>query len=1163
MSLGPLDNLDELSQQRAQQPTGLENRAAELEGQLDSDPNYNPAPAPADAVPPSDTLAPLDADKASDGFNQPPQDVTDFARNAQLDQLEQPLPQAPAATWDQISQSPRFQGLAPADKLTVVKKYAGNLLDWQQSQTGADAGTTESRINKWVEDKHNELFPTPQPKGDESGPVGKLLGFDANLFKSEVATLGQSGLSAAKGVLRFVNPEVQKQQINANDPKWIQDLTGWSNDKAQAMHDWIAGLGDKLGKVSEELPSKIGVKENTVSGAVGKTLGGLAPYIASLPAAVASHVFSSYGDTLDKTGSGVKAGAAAAFSGVSDLAFMKLGEMFPKWAEGVLPQKNQLARWASKIAVGTAGNIDASQLIKAGEAAIDAKPGDRLKAFRNALTDLDLKDVGVQAAFAALGAKHSEAELAQTARAAEIKKAHDQFTQDQTKAADYDQKGMPLSAKAQREAAHNKFQEAVENLDKAATTNGEVATPEQNRIDQIDQQLGQFEQKYGPRRVPKFGADGKVIGVQDNPHTIRPREEDQLVQERAALQSKLDAAESKSGKAEPTPEKHPAQDLMTERNKLFVQELPKHAPGTNGRARVEAQIADLDKQIKDISNEHGNRVAEAAIAIANARKSEATPVNEANKTTPQSENGQAAQATENRAGSANGEKPNERIAGPVLTDDNGNILVAGKLGESHKDLMNHALSNGHDVGKVLESFDKDENHRFETESGKVVTRDEAGKIADNAKQRGAEFAGAGLQSEHLVPNEQAKPEASSNGAVSEPQVEEAPAKPAKTETAPVPVNGSTPVEVAHNAKSDLGKQLSVPKGASTLLVTDAKGRKTRLALADLKGANPLHEAGPFKKIEAGTIGKGNNFIPMSEAVTLKEPSKLKALVEAAKQKFAAAQSFGITAGEHQTVAEPEPSDLRFNSAKDAHQHATTEGLKEIVGDKAPADLDDQVGKRYATVQQIVNNRADKGRRAAATEAMLDLVRDDMLANAEATGNPFKTENGADYSVNARLLGTEGRAGGKLTNWLDKGENTEASNTVDADKDDETASHVDEPVASEQDNPANFVADLEDHNDAVKTYKAEVAKTFDDFSNDKNNQFEDDATPEHVKKAARIVLDDIAFGKSVFGELRGVKNDGSCLQADQKREVRRGRFRQNLQSVRSKARSHFEGVKING
>jgi hypothetical protein len=119
-------------------------------------------------------------------------------------------------------------------------------------------------------------------------------------------------------------------------------------------------------------------------------------------------------------------------------------------------------------------------------------------------------------------------------------------------------------------------------------------------------------------------------------------------------------------------------------------------------------------------------------------------------------------------------------------------------------------------------------------------------------------------------------------------------------------------------------------------------------------------------------------------------------------------------------------------------------------------------KRYATVQQIVNNRADKGRRAAATEAMLDLVRDDMLANAEATGNPFKTANGADYSVNARLLGTEGRAGGKLTNWLDKGENTEASNTVDADKDDETASHVDEPVASEQDNPANFVADLEDH-----------------------------------------------------------------------------------------------------
>jgi hypothetical protein len=63
--------------------------------------------------------------------------------------------------------------------------------------------------------------------------------------------------------------------------------------------------------------------------------------------------------------------------------------------------------------------------------------------------------------------------------------------------------------------------------------------------------------------------------------------------------------------------------------------------------------------------------------------------------------------------------------------------------------MNHALSNGHDVDKVLESFDKDENHRFETESGKVVTREEAGAVADVAKQRDAKFEGAGLQSEHL------------------------------------------------------------------------------------------------------------------------------------------------------------------------------------------------------------------------------------------------------------------------------------------------------------------------------------------------------------------------------------------------------------------------------
>jgi hypothetical protein len=56
----------------------------------------------------------------------------------------------------------------------------------------------------------------------------------------------------------------------------------------------------------------------------------------------------------------------------------------------------------------------------------------------------------------------------------------------------------------------------------------------------------------------------------------------------------------------------------------------------------------------------------------------------------------------------------------------------------------------------------------------------------------------------------------------------------------------------------------VPEGATAVLVTDAKGRKVRLTLNALKGANPLHDAGPFKKIEAGTIGKGNNFTPINE-----------------------------------------------------------------------------------------------------------------------------------------------------------------------------------------------------------------------------------------------------------------------------------------------------------
>jgi hypothetical protein len=202
----------------------------------------------ADPVAPTDTLAPLNADKAVDGFNQPPQEVTDFARSQQLTQLEEPLPQAPAATWDQLSQSPRFQGLAPADKLTVVKKYAGNLLDWQQSQTGADATGIADRINKWVEDRHNELFPAPQPK-------------DAGFVDTFRKQFGEHLYTALSGA-------AQKAASDAEHPGWIGGIVdsvlhklGASDETKQENVEQLKLAADEFRKSATGYGQQIGVQE--------------------------------------------------------------------------------------------------------------------------------------------------------------------------------------------------------------------------------------------------------------------------------------------------------------------------------------------------------------------------------------------------------------------------------------------------------------------------------------------------------------------------------------------------------------------------------------------------------------------------------------------------------------------------------------------------------------------------------------------------------------------------------------------------------------------------------------------------------------------------------------------------------------------------------------
>lgn len=83
---------------------------------------------------------------------------------------------------------------------------------------------------------------------------------------------------------------------------------------------------------------------------------------------------------------------------------------------------------------------------------------------------------------------------------------------------------------------------------------------------------------------------------------------------------------------------------------------------------------------------------------------------------------------------------------------------------------------------------------------------------------------------------------------------------------PVSVADKSVAEVLHTAKK---VNVDAPKGATFIRVTDEKGRT---AIEPLKGphrislgANPFRDAGPFTKVEAGTMGgkKGKEFIPMS------------------------------------------------------------------------------------------------------------------------------------------------------------------------------------------------------------------------------------------------------------------------------------------------------------
>lgn len=74
-----------------------------------------------------------------------------------------------------------------------------------------------------------------------------------------------------------------------------------------------------------------------------------------------------------------------------------------------------------------------------------------------------------------------------------------------------------------------------------------------------------------------------------------------------------------------------------------------------------------------------------------------------------------------------------RIEGPALVDPDGNVIIQGKLGETHADLLKQA-SEGPDAEKALVAFENDAQHVFVDDQGNVLNREQAAPIGVKAGQ---------------------------------------------------------------------------------------------------------------------------------------------------------------------------------------------------------------------------------------------------------------------------------------------------------------------------------------------------------------------------------------------------------------------------------------------
>lgn len=74
-----------------------------------------------------------------------------------------------------------------------------------------------------------------------------------------------------------------------------------------------------------------------------------------------------------------------------------------------------------------------------------------------------------------------------------------------------------------------------------------------------------------------------------------------------------------------------------------------------------------------------------------------------------------------------------RIEGPALVDADGAVILQGKIGETHADLMKRAME-GPDAEKAIAAFENDAQHVFLDDQGNILSREEAAPIGVKSGQ---------------------------------------------------------------------------------------------------------------------------------------------------------------------------------------------------------------------------------------------------------------------------------------------------------------------------------------------------------------------------------------------------------------------------------------------